>query len=430
VAGEHNLVVSLSTHVAVVGGGWAGCAAALTLAEAGATVTLFEAGRVLGGRARAVELDGLPLDNGQHILLGAYTQTLALIERLQDAEGLWRLPLALEQPPDFSLACPRLPAPLHVLAGLLAARGLSWREKLDAARWMHTLLRDTASPDRLTVSQLTCNQPEKLRRLLWHPLCVSALNTPPEAASAAVFRNVLRAAFGGRTHHSDLLLPRRDLTTLFPAAAAARITERGGTVRSSCRVSAIEATTGAITLHTRDGPAAFGHVILAVAPQHLAALAARIPALESATRDVARYPYQPIATAYVQYDPGLRLDKPLYALGDGPAQFVFDRGQSHGQAGLLAFVASAAAHLPRDWMDRAEAQLRRILKPGPARWRKSIVEKQATYACVPDQMRPANRTPHPRIFLAGDYTAGAYPATLESATSSGVQSAHFLLEQL
>ncbi len=420
----------MTAHVAVVGGGWAGCAAALTLAEAGVAVTLFEAGRILGGRARAVELDGLSLDNGQHILLGAYTQTLALIDRLQDTAGLWRLPLALDQPPDFSLACPRLPAPLHLLAGLLGAQGLNWREKLTAARWAHTLLRETVAPDRLTVSQLTCDQPEKLRRLLWHPLCVSALNTPPETASAAVFRNVIRAAFGGRNHHSDLLLPRRDLTALFPTLAATRITERGGTVRSSCRVTALDATTDAVTLYTRDESATYSQVILAVAPQHLAGLAAPIPALESVVLDVQAYHYQPIATAYVQYDPGFRLDKPLYALAEGPAQFVFDRGQSHGQAGLLAFVASAAAHLPTDWMDQAEAQLQRIVHPGPAHWRKSIVEKQATYACVPGQARPANRTSHPRIFLAGDYTAGAYPATLESATSSGVQSAHTLLEQL
>jgi len=420
----------VTAHVAVIGGGWAGCAAALTLAEAGVTVTLFEASRTLGGRARAVEVDGFSLDNGQHILLGAYEHTLQLIDRLHSTDGLWRLPLALDQPPDFSLACPRLPAPLHLLAGLLGARGLNWREKLTASRWAHTLLRDTVAPDRLTVSQLTCDQPEKLRRLLWHPLCVSALNTPPETASAAVFRNVIRAAFGGRNHHSDLLLPRRDLTALFPTQAATRITERGGMVRSSCRVTALDATTDAVTLHTRDESATYSHVVLAVAPQHLAGLAAPIPALESVVQDVQAYHYQPIATAYVQYDRAFRLNKPLFALAEGPAQFVFDRGQSHGQAGLLAFVASAAANLPSDWMDQAEAQLQLIVHPGPAHWRKSIVEKQATYACVPGQARPANRTAHPRIFLAGDYTAGAYPATLESATSSGVQSAHFLLEQL
>ncbi|MDO9636827.1 MAG: FAD-dependent oxidoreductase, partial [Thiobacillus sp.] len=138
----------MTPHVAVVGGGWAGCAAALTLAEAGVAVTLFEASRTLGGRARAVELGGQALDNGQHILLGAYEQTLELIERLHPAAapaGLWRLPLTLEQPPDFSLACPRLPAPLHLAAGLFGARGLSWGDKLAAARWAQAQLRGTGN---------------------------------------------------------------------------------------------------------------------------------------------------------------------------------------------------------------------------------------------------------------------------------------------
>jgi len=214
-----------------VGGGWAGCSAALTLAEAGVAVTLYEASRTLGGRARAVELEGQPLDNGQHILLGAYEQSLQLIERLHPATPLWRLPLTLEQPPAFSLTCPRLPAPLHLLAGLLSARGLNWREKLAAAHWAHTMLRDTATPRELTVSQLTRTQPEKLRNALWHPLCVSALNTPPELADARIFRSVVRAAFGGRTQHSDLILPRRDLTALLPAPAAARVVELGGDIR-------------------------------------------------------------------------------------------------------------------------------------------------------------------------------------------------------
>lgn len=423
----------MKSSVAVVGGGWAGCAAALTLAEAGVAVTLYEAGRSLGGRARAVELEGQRLDNGQHILLGAYEQTLQLIARLTPAaspEGLWRLPLTLDQPPEFSLACPRLPAPLHLLAGLLGARGLDWRDKVAAARWAHGLLKDTHTPDHLSVGQLTCKQPEKLNRLLWHPLCVSALNTPPDMASARVFRDMIRAAFGGRNHHSDLLLPRRDLTALFPAPAAARVIELGGEVRLPCRVTTLDAAADAVTVGTRDGPAAYSHVVIAVAPQHLAGLAAAIPQLEPVLHGVAAYAYQPIATAYLQYDPDFRLQKPLFALTDGPAQFVFDRGQSHGQPGLLALVASAAANLAADWVDQAAAQVQRIAHPGPPRWRKSIVEKQATYACVPDMARPAVLTAHPRIFLAGDYTAGPYPATLESATLSGVQSARALLEQL
>ena len=423
----------LKPKVAIVGGGWAGCAAALTLAEAGIAVTLYEASRTLGGRARAVNVEGMRLDNGQHILLGAYEQTLQLIEQVRPASAqtcVWRLPLTLDQPPDFSLACPRLPAPLHLLAGLLGAQGLSWREKLAAARWAHTLLRNSHTPVHLTVAQLTRSQPEKLNRLLWHPLCVSALNTPPDIASAQVFRAVIQAAFGGRNHHSDLLLPQRDLTALFPEPAAARVVELHGSVRLSCRVTTLEATEGAITLGTRDDATAYSHLILAVAPQHLPALAAQVPALGAIAQAVAAYDYQPIATAYFQFEPDFHLPKPLFALADGPAQFVFDRGQSHGQAGLLACVASAAACLPANWLDEVEGQLQKTVHAGSPRWRKTIVEKQATYACVPGLNRPTVHTPHPRIFLAGDYTAGPYPATLESATRSGVQSARALLEQL
>ncbi len=421
----------MKSRVAVVGGGWAGCAAALTLAEAGVPVTLFEAARTLGGRARAVELEGARLDNGQHLLLGAYAQTLALIGRLQpEAEALWRLPLTLEQPPDFRLACPRLPAPFHLAAGLLAARGLNRAEKWAAVRWAVSLIRAPSRPLPGSVADLTRSQPEKLNRLLWHPLCVSALNTLPGEASAQVFADVLRAAFGGRRRDSDLLLPRRDLGALLPQPAAARVAALGGDIRLGQRVDALGVDAHGVTLATRDTRERYSHVVVAVAPQHLAGLAAGVDALAAAAADVARYAYRPIATAYVQYDAAFRLPAPLYALDGGPAQFVFDRGPSHGQAGLVAFVASAASGLAEDWVTQAEAQLRRIADPGPARWRRRIVEKQATYACVPGMPRPDVRTPHPRVFLAGDYTAGPYPATLESATASGVQSAASLLESL
>ena len=425
---------SMKPGVAVVGGGWAGCAAALTLAEAGVAVTLYEASHTLGGRARAVELEGQALDNGQHILLGAYEQTLQLIERLHPAamsDGLWRLPLTLTQPPDFSLTCPRLPAPLHLLAGLLGAQGLSWREKLAAARWAHALLNQTDTPDHLSVSQFTRSQPEKLSRLLWHPLCVSALNTPPETASAQVFRDVIRAAFGGRNQHSDLLLPRRDLTALFPAPAAARVIELGGAVRLASRVTALDADNGCRhTRHPRRQAA-----LQPRHPRRRAAASVRPGCAGPATRIDACVMWRPTATnpsPPATCNTTRLFDWPsrYSPWPNGPAQFVFDRGQSHGQAGLLAFVASAATNLSADWLDQAEAQLQRIAQPGPPRWRKRIVEKQATYACVPDMARPTVRTAHPRIFLAGDYIAGPYPATLESATLSGVQSAGAILEQL
>jgi len=427
----------MKPRVAVIGGGWAGCAAALTLAEAGVPVTLYEAGQTLGGRARAITVDGRKLDNGQHILLGAYTQTLELMTRLHAADpeaGLMRLPLTIEQPPDFRLACPTLPAPLNLLLGLVNATGLGWQEKWQAARWAAKTLRGSPQQPDTSVEELLSGQSEQLRRLLWHPLCLSALNTLPGSASANTYQRVLAAAFASRREHSDLLLPRHDLGALFPQPAAARIEALGGTLRLNSRVVGLEPDVQGLTVRTRREVDHFDRLILAVAPQHLAALGQQFPGLEASLDTIAGFRYEPIATAYLQYPAGVQLSRPMLALAEQPGQFVFDRGQTHGQTGLLAVVASAASSLlgqPHGtWLDAMETQLRRMVSLPQPTWRRAVIEKQATYACVPSLQRPAVRTGHSRVFLAGDYTEGPYPATLESATLSGVQSAQALLDSL
>ncbi len=427
----------MKQRVAVIGGGWAGCAAALTLAEAGVPVTLYEAGPRLGGRARTITLDGRKLDNGQHILLGAYTQTLELMTRLHTAGHqavLMRLPLTIEQPPDFRLACPALPAPLHLLFGLVNARGLGWQEKWQAARWAAKTLGGSPQQPDTSVEELLSEQSERLRRLLWHPLCLSALNTLPESASANTYQRVLAGAFGSRREHSDLLLPRHDLGALFPQPAAGRIEALGGTLRLNSRVVGLDPDGHGLAVRTRLGMDHFDRLILAVAPQHLAALGQQLPGLEASRDAVAAYRYEPIATAYLQYPAGVQLSRPMLALAGEPGQFVFDRGQTHGQSGLLAVIVSAASSLlgqPHDtWITAVETQLGRMVSLPRPLWRKAVIDKQATYACVPNQRRPDVRTGNSRVFIAGDYTAGPYPATLESATLSGVQSAQALLDSL
>ncbi len=426
----------MTRRVAVIGGGWAGCAAALTLAEAGYPVSLFEAAATLGGRARVIAADGRFLDNGQHLLLGAYTQTLKLIAAVSQTTpeaGLMRLPLVLDCPGEFKLTCPRLPAPWHLLAGLLLARGLGWYEKWAALRWVRKTLHPSLLDAHQTVSQTIADQPERLRNLLWEPLCHAALNTAPHAASAQTFGQVLADAFSGARHHSDLLLPRQNLSALFPQPAARRITQLGGAVHLRTRVRKLESNTHGITLTLASGTATFDRIVIAVAPQHLPGLCGHVPELADAVAAVKSYDFEAIATAYLQYPPGTRLPRPMLALAGQPAQFVFDRGQTHGQHGLFAAVASAASGLTgqpqENWLDLIESQLAQFAPLPQALWRKSVIEKQATYACRPGLDRPGNRTLHPRIFLAGDYTAGRYPATLESATLSGVKSAQALLDR-
>jgi hydroxysqualene dehydroxylase len=249
--------------VAVVGAGWAGAAAALSLARAGAHVTVLEATHTMGGRARGVEKDGRNFDNGQHLLLGAYRRSIAMIASLHDdvSEVLLRTPLALNtapaMPSSLALRAPAVSAPLHLLLAIAGARGLTLSEKFSTLKWANGYVRSTLppqpepEPDDATVAEILASQPEAVRRLLWEPLCVAALNTPPVAASARVFINVLRQAFLSDSQASDLLIPRVNLSQLLPLPALAEVTRLGGEVRSACPVLSITPVARGMMLTTR-----------------------------------------------------------------------------------------------------------------------------------------------------------------------------------
>lgn len=430
-------------QVAVAGAGWAGCAAALELARQGCRVTLFEAARSVGGRARGVELRGLALDNGQHILLGAYRESLRLMARVgvDPKTAFLRLPVQMRYPAgadgmDFAAA--RLPAPWHLALALLRAKGLAREDKLalarlnSAARWMGWQLDNDCTLDELLER---FDQTARLVRLLWRPLCIAALNTPPERASANVFLAVLRDSLGARRRAaSDMLLPRLPMGALFPEPAAAWLTRQGHAVRLGVKVAALAHDGQAWRVETGGaGPAErFDAVVLATPAPVSAALLAPLPGAGALSGQLAALTHEPIATCYLQYAPGTGLALPFYALLDDPAagrwgQFVFDRARlDPAQNGLLAVVVSAAgeaAQLPREQLAAAIAQqlahdFGRPELATPA-WTQLITEKRATFSCTPGLVRPGNITPLPGLALAGDYTASDYPATLETAVRSG-----------
>ena len=422
-------------RVAVVGGGYAGLAAAVTLAANGVPPVLFEAGAALGGRARAVAWRGLALDNGPHLLLGAYRETLRLMDLAgAKPDSVDRLPLGLSIHGRFELRAPRLPAPLHLMAALLSARGLGWRERLSAVRFASALrLHSFRLPQDLGLAGFLARhrQDGAIGRLLWEPLCLAALNTPPEVASAQVFLNVLRDSFSHARADSDLILPRVDLGALFPEPAAAFVLGRGGRVVRNARIRRIAIDGDRYLLSHDAGEESFSHVVCATAPQHALPLLGRLPQLAGEAAAIAALSYQPIATAYLQYPSSVRLPQPMLGLDGGIAQWLFDRGRTHGTAGLVAAVASAEGeHMA---LPRAElaARIRRQIEdrfglPEPL-WQKVIVEKRAGFSCTVGLKRPSQKTALDNFFLAGDYTAGDYPATLEGAVRSGVKCAKFIL---
>jgi squalene-associated FAD-dependent desaturase len=424
------------TTVAVIGAGWAGCAAAVELTRAGAKATLYEAARTAGGRARRIDYQGHALDNGQHILLGAYRESLRLMQQvgLQPSQLLMRLPLQMRYPDNevgMDLLAPRLPAPLHLVMGVLRAKGLSLADKLSlarfssAARWMGWQLNQDC-----TVAELLArfDQTDRLIKLMWRPLCIAALNTPPERASAKVFLAVLRDSLGARRAASDMLLPRTDLSTLFPDAAISWLQKQGGKVMMGHRVNSIHADDAGWTINSAQRSDHYQHVVIATAPMHAQTL---LKDTDHALSESLSFDYEAITTCYLQYAPSVRLPAPMLALIDDPesqrwGQFVFDRGQlDDKQAGLLAVVISATQQTTVQSLEAAVAQqlahdLRLPELANPV-WSKAITEKRATFACVPDMQRPSTATTHPGLWLAGDYTASDYPATIEGAVRSGVK---------
>lgn len=404
-------------------------AAALTLAEQGLAPSVFEAGHTLGGRARALPLPDHPivLDNGQHLLLGAYHTTLQLIRNVHATPPWLRLPLHLYSEGGLQLRAPVLPAPWHSLLALLRARGLPLADRLRAIGFMTAQQRqDFRLAQDCSVRQLLAGQGERLVRLLWQPLCLAALNTPIDVASARIFLNVLRDSLTGRREDSDLILPTCDLGALFPLPAAQRIRALGGNVQTGRRIRGIACQDGRVLL---DGQP-FDRVICAVAPYHAATLLRPIEALRPLADTIDRLRHWPIATVWLQYPADIRLPRPMTGLTGTLAQWVFDRGHTHGQSGLLAVVVSVApAHLDTAALARQVThELQQAFGlPAQPRWQRTVIERRATWSCEANVVRPAHRTAIDALYLAGDYTDSPYPATLEAAVQSGVQCAGHIL---
>lgn len=458
-----------NTHVAIIGGGCAGLSAAAALIERGFQVTLFEASSQLGGRARTVVVENnnvmYSLDNGQHILLGAYRETLKLLRKVgvNEKEAFMRLPLQINMETmsaksAFILKSAHyLPAPFNMLIGLISCNGLSFSERIAAIKFIahlkktqYQLVHDIALEQFLISHQQTL----KLIELLWQPLCLAALNTPIDTASTRIFLNVLKDSFSGDKKNSDFLLPRLDLSQIIAQPITQYIQANGSSIRLNRRVRSLQTEGEGFSLETKEGKYFFSHVVLAVSPARLEQLVEGLPKLQHAVEQVNTYTYQPINTVYLQYPVDTKLPFVMSGLVDAPeqinaqpnrlntiantiqqsfvlAQWVFDRGQLCGQKGLLAVIISAEGKHQKLTQDELALRIAKELSlafpylPKPL-WHKVIAEKRATFSCTPNLARPTNKTAQPKLFLAGDYTYADYPATIEGAVRSGIKCAELI----
>jgi squalene-associated FAD-dependent desaturase len=435
---------TLNTRVAIIGAGCAGLAAAAKLSEKNIPVTLFEAAPQLGGRARKVSYQGLSIDNGQHILLGAYQETLQLLKLVgvDFKRTLQRLPLTMHMQDAHKHSqlrlktCQYLPAPLHLLVGLIISKGLSAKDKWLAIRMM-TLLQINCfklNQDIDLYALLTKHkQSANLIQNLWEPLCLAALNTPIRRASSQVFLNVLRDSFARKKSDSDMLLAKLDLTSLIGEPIRRYIQSNNGEV-CHATIDKIAITNHGYTLSSSIGERSFSHVVLAVAPHQLDKIAPNTLVGDVLGDKVQAFSYQPITTLYLQFSTDTRLPLVMQGLVNSISQWVFDRGQICDQHGLIAVVISAhGQHSGMTQTKLAEAVIKEItlaFKLDKPLWFKMITEKRATFSCDVGIKRPTNTTISPNLYLAGDYTEGDYPATIEGAVRSGLKCASLISNQL
>ncbi len=419
--------------IAIIGGGMAGLAAAASLVGQGKLVTLFEAGATLGGRARGLSYNETRIDNGQHILLGAYHETLKLLKLagVQEEQVLMRLPLELFivdllSSKNFILkTSPYLPAPLHMLWGLLSAHGVGLKDKFSAIRFMTKmkLSKFNLPKDQSLLALLQAhNQSLAFIHYLWEPLCLAALNTPINKASAQVFLNVLRDSFAKKKHDADALLAKTDLSYVISEPIAAYCRQQGCLIQTSSSVESIlPNNNGGYQLKIRDKTHTFSHLIITCGPHQLKNISQALPKLATQT---ASFSYQPITTVYLQYAKDTKLPKPMTGLVNSLGQWVFDRGQICKQPGLIAVVISAHTPFKQTRTEIAKTISNELKQLFPylkkPLWHKVITEKRATFSCDLGLNRPDNTTIYPNLFIAGDYTAGDYPATIEGAIRSGI----------
>jgi squalene-associated FAD-dependent desaturase len=440
----------------VVGAGFAGLSAAVRLAGRGARVLVLEARARLGGRATAfADRDtGELVDNGQHVLLGCYTETLAFLQdvgALENVRSESQLSVTMIDRAGrrSRLACPALPAPLNLLAGLFDWDALTWEDRLSALRMVGPLRRArralapgareiAASPGETVEAWLIRNgQTARLREMLWEPLALAALNQPPDRAAAPVFARVLAEMFGPDPRLAAILLPARPLHLMYAEPARDHIERAGGAVRTGAPAK--------VTIAARLEVEASGErwspdAVIAAVPWFAVRdlIGGDVSGLESLIDRASRMTSSPIVTVNLWFD-RVVLDEAFVGLPGRAMQWVFDkRAVLGGDASHLSLVSSGASPLVALSNPELIAIARQELVDAlpairEARMVRATVvrEPRATFSLAPGEpARPPVHTSVRGLYLAGDWIDTGLPATIESAVRAGHQAADGVCRQL
>jgi squalene synthase HpnD len=429
--------------VVVLGGGYAGLAAATELILRGHDVTLIEGRALLGGRAHSFvdAKTGLVLDNGQHILMGCYHESLALLRALGVRDRLHtppRIDVPFVSEKGLSRMIATAPDPLHLLSALLNYGELNAADKWAAAK-LALRLRAGQEPlagENVKVWMKRWSQTPNLIRALWEPLCIAALNEPVATASATLFATVIRRSFLAGSADSTILLSRVGLSELFAPEVKRLIEMCRGTWRTQSMVTGLDFADGKLReIKFNDGSTLQPQAVVSALPWHV--LRGLLPAESKLARACAEIHDAPIVSLHLWLD-RLILNEPFVGLLDSPVHWVFSRDHIHGPnpAGQEGHVITAVVSGARDLVDKTGPELEDLTMRELARLlpeargvrvlhRMVYKARSATFAATPqtEPLRPGATTEWSNFWLAGDWTDTGYPATIEGAIVSGNRAA-------
>ncbi len=440
---------SMDAKIVVIGGGFAGIAAATRLAESGYQISLIEQKSFLGGRTYSIQdrRTGDWVDNGQHVLMGCYHETFNLLNRLGTSKGI-RLQKSLDinyrgldGVQDF-LRCPSfLPGPFHLLIGLIRMKSLGLSDILKAGRFGISLKFSPQVKHFETVKSLcrAYKQSHTLSELMWEPIALSALNEDPRHADAALFTVVLKQGFMGNAADSRMGIPVAPLSNLLGERAVEFIAEREGTVFLDSRVKQLKMEgnriSGVELFSGKNIPCNF--CITAVPHENLQKIIARSEL--SSWISVPKLGSSPILSVYLWFEQPFSQDQ-ICCLQGTTFEWIFHRSNfmnpgEHKQY-CVCLVASAARK--HQWMSRSELIQAAIddvnviypnTKEKHPICAKVFWEPRATFSATPQNVRQrlGPGTSISNLFLAGDWTNTGLPATIEGAVVSGHRAADFIL---
>lgn len=435
----------MSKRAVIIGGGFSGLAAGVSLAERGVEVLLLERRNHLGGRAYSFidSKTGSTVDNGQHLFMGCYHHTIAFLEKIGCLDRLKfqdtpRVDFLDREDGFFKFECPPLPAPLHALAGLLTMKGLTLSDKLRALN-VGRAIRGNGLPESLTVDQWLdqLHQSDRIRQRFWYPMVIATLNEDPRTASAKMLKRVLEEAFGSGRRGTSIGIARVGLSDLYTGGSREYIQSLGGRVTTAAEVERLAIVNGAIVaaeLKTGEKIEA-DWFISAVPPSAFLKMLDERDARQF--EPISRLETSPIVSINLWFDRPV-IDREFTGLIGTRCQWIFNKDLilSAKNTNQIAVIISAAREFV-DWtrealVEMAETELHEMIPSSrDAVLIKSAIvkEREATMAhsVESDGLRPGPRTAVANLLLAGDWTDTGLPATIESAVISGHTAAEIVL---